>query len=156
MADEIAEKSIGEAGKAAGAAAAEGAASAFRDDAFGDPNVLVNRPEPKGSDTIPQEMLRGSSKTGTGNDRFGDILINRPEHVIPDLGGMDNKAIRGLAGGDIKHGIVTTYDENGNVTSDCFGPVPRPIGWPVGKPGTLGGIRVQDLPPISIDFGPKR
>lgn len=41
MADEIAEKSISEAGKAAGAAAAEGAASAFRDDAFGDPNVLV-------------------------------------------------------------------------------------------------------------------
>lgn len=128
MAEDMTEKSISEQGKSAGAAAAEGAASAFREDLFENPNILINRPDPKGSDTDPQSAFRSKAETGS-------------------LEGLSSAA-GGLGGGDVKHGIVTTYDENGNPTSDCNGPIPRPPkGWP-------GGINwpPKGLPDIIIDF----
>lgn len=87
------------------------------------------------------------------------ILINRPESGTSEVTAtskstQESKAIAADAfGADIKHGIVTTYDEDGNPTSDCFGPIPRPIkGFPIGKPGGLGNI---NLPPIDLHY-PKK
>jgi hypothetical protein len=100
------------------------AASAFREESWDDTRILINRPEP-GTSEAP-----AATKSA-----------------------LDSKSIGGALGGDIKHGIVTTYDEDGNPTSDCFGPIPRPIkGIPIAKPGGLGTIK---LPPIELNY-PKK
>lgn len=69
-----------------------------------------------------REVLTGealSSKAGAAAGSVVDALSKNSSNVQEHLPGLT------LGNSGEKHGIVTTYDADGNATSDCNGPIPR-------------------------------
>lgn len=67
-------------------------------------------------EALTNDAMNAASKVGGIADSLSKSgSMNSMEH-LPGLS---------IGNSGEKHGIITTYDENGNATSDCHGPIPR-------------------------------
>lgn len=95
--------------------------------------MAVEKAQEKQAEQVDNQAV--STREALSNEALSQKNISNADLAPQGSSSSVKDALPGLsiANGAEKHGIRTTYDENGNATSDCFGPIPRPIDQ-IGKP----------------------